>query len=97
VRSRPSFRCLDKLSKARIDCCYLGSNPPFGFLVGDGGRLVADPKKQRLVSLMRKRRSQGVSLRTIAAEMLEKGFKISHSGVAAALKSASSEVDQEDR
>lgn len=93
----PAARMRSQKHQKRTDGCYLGGNPPFGFLVGEDGKLVADPKKQRLVSLMRKRRSQGVSLRTIAAEMLEKGVKISHSGVAAALKSASSEVDQEDR
>lgn len=93
----PAARMRSQKRQKRTDGCYLGGNPPFGFLVGEDGKLFADPKKQRLLSLMRKRRSQGVSLRIIAAEMLERGIKISHSGVAAALKSASSEVDQEDR
>lgn len=93
----PAARMRIQKRQNRTDGRYLGGNPPFGFAVGEDGKLFVDPKKQRLLNFMKKRRSQGMSLRMIAAEMLEKGIKISHTGVAAALKGAISEVDQEDR
>lgn len=89
----PAARMRSQKRQNRTDGRYLGGNPPFGFAVGEDGKLFADPKKQRLLSFMKKRRSQGISLRMIASEMLEKGIKISHSGVAAALKSEKSEME----
>jgi putative DNA-invertase from lambdoid prophage Rac len=72
---------------------YLGGNPPFGYTVDKNGALRADPKKLHAMSLMKKRRAQGVSLRAIAAELAKKGINVSHSGVAAALKAADTEQD----
>lgn len=93
----PAARMRIQKRQNRTDGRYLGGNPPFGYAVGEDGKLFADPKRLRLLNLMKKRRSQGVSLRMIAAEMLEKGVKISHSGVAAALKSEKPEIEDGDQ
>jgi DNA invertase Pin-like site-specific DNA recombinase len=72
---------------------YLGGNPPFGFTANKDGKLRPDTKKLQALNLMKKRRTQGASLRAIAAEVAKKGIKISHSGVASALKSATIVTD----
>lgn len=64
---------------------YLGGTPPFGWRVGDGGALVPVPKQQAALTLMRRLRDEGLSLRAISDRLTAAGTKISHVGVKAAL------------
>lgn len=75
---------------------YLGGNPPFGFTVDKNGNLREEPGKLQALNLMKKRKAQGASLRSIAVELAQKGIKVSHSGVAAALRGAKKETDEID-
>jgi putative DNA-invertase from lambdoid prophage Rac len=60
---------------------YLGGTTPFGYRLGEAGELIEDPDQQKAIKRMRRLRSSGKSLRTIAADMKERGFAISHVGV----------------
>lgn len=95
----PAARMRDLKRQQKLDGRYLGGNPPFGFTADTVGKdriLRADPKKLQSLNFMKKRKAQGASLRTIAAELCKKGIKISHSGVAAALQAASAAMNQQD-
>jgi DNA invertase Pin-like site-specific DNA recombinase len=89
----PAARMRSRKRQQKSEGRYLGGNPPFGYTVDKNGALRADPKKLHAMSLMKKRRAQGVSLRAIAAELAKKGINVSHSGVAAALKAADTDQD----
>lgn len=92
----PAARMRSQKRQQKLEGRYLGGNPPFGFTADKDGKLYADPKKLQFLKLMKKRKAQGAPLRAIAAELGRKGFKISHSGVAAALKAATGEKDEGD-
>lgn len=92
----PAARMRSRKRQQRSEGRYLGGNPPFGFTADKEGRLRADPKKLKTVNFMKKRRAQGASLRAIAAEMVNKGIKISHSGVASLLRSVNADPHQPD-
>jgi putative DNA-invertase from lambdoid prophage Rac len=66
---------------------FLGGDAPFGYRVEadsdavgkrKGGRLVEDPDQQAAIAEMRAMHRDGKSLRTIAAAMQARGYKISH-------------------
>lgn len=49
---------------------------PYGFTLAlDGVKLLKDKTEQRLIALCKSLREQGLSLRKIAAKLLEQGFK----------------------
>lgn len=60
---------------------YLGGIVPFGYTLGDDGKLVPVPAQQKAIARMRKLREQGLKLRAIAAKMTAAGHPISHVGV----------------
>jgi putative DNA-invertase from lambdoid prophage Rac len=90
----PAARMRLRKRQQRLEGRYLGGNPPFGFSADKDGSLRSDPKKLKSLNFMRRRKAQGASLRAIAAELGEKGIKISHSGVAAALKATERETNE---
>lgn len=54
---------------------YTGGRVPYGFRLGsDGVHLVEDPAEQAVLTLARKARASGLSLRAIAAELSRQGF-----------------------
>lgn len=91
----PAVRMRSRKRQQKIEGRYLGGNPPFGFTADKDGKLRPDTKKFQALNLMKKRRAQGASLRAIAAELAKKGIKISHSGVASALRTAKAATDGE--
>jgi putative DNA-invertase from lambdoid prophage Rac len=60
---------------------YLGGTTPFGYRLGEAGKLAEDPDQQQAIKRMRRLRSSGKSLRDIAEDMKGRGFSISHVGV----------------
>ena len=60
----------------------------FGFRRGDDGELVPHEAEQEAIREMVVLRAQGRPLRAIRDAMVEKGYKISHEGVAGVLKAA---------
>jgi putative DNA-invertase from lambdoid prophage Rac len=68
---------------------YLGGTPPFGWRVGEDGKLVADPEQQTAIRKMQRMKAQDLSLRTIAERLKSSGVTISHVGVKKALLAAS--------
>lgn len=93
----PSARMRSRKQQQKAEGRYLGGNPPFGFTVNGDGTLLPDDGKARVLKFMRRKRAQGKSLRAIARELAEKGIKISHSGVAAALKAANTLSERENQ
>jgi putative DNA-invertase from lambdoid prophage Rac len=73
------IRATKRAQKARGE--YLGGRVPFGWRVGEGGELVADPEQQQALARMRALRAGGASLRAIAATMTAEGVRLSHEGV----------------
>ena len=67
---------------------YLGGTLPFGWQKGEKGELVAHPEQQRAVARMRELRKQGLSLRSVADQMVAAGVRISHIGVKNALNAS---------
>jgi hypothetical protein len=65
-----------------------GTKPPFGFRLGDDGRLVRCPQQQVWLRKIPKMANDGKSLRSIAAEVQTAGFQISHVGVRNLLKAS---------
>jgi putative DNA-invertase from lambdoid prophage Rac len=89
IRSRVTETKADQRKRGR----HLGGSRPFGFRIekdeGDlrGGQLVPDEREQAAIAEMRALRADGQSLRAIpAAALKERGFSISHEGVAEVLK-----------
>ena len=60
---------------------YLGGIVPFGWRIGEGGELVKIPEQQAAIRRMRMLRTEGKSLRAIAAALAAEGIRISHEGV----------------
>lgn len=84
IRERISQVKADQRQRGR----YLGGKIPFGFRIGDGGELVAHEDEQEAIQEMIVLQAQGKALRAIAAAMKDKGFNISHEGVANVLRAA---------
>jgi len=89
----PAARMRSRKRQHKSEGRYLGGSPPFGYTIDKNGNLREDPRKRQALNLMKKRRAQRVSLRAIAAELAQKGIKVSHSGVAAALKATDTVED----
>lgn len=61
---------------------YLGGPVPFGWLVGEDGRLQQDPKQQELIAEMIRLKADRWSYRDIAIKMQEEqNLKLSHEGI----------------
>jgi putative DNA-invertase from lambdoid prophage Rac len=65
---------------------FLGGSVQFGYRLGDNGELVPHELEQEAIREMIALKSQGRSLRAIAAEMQARGHQISHVSVGAALR-----------
>jgi putative DNA-invertase from lambdoid prophage Rac len=90
IRERVATVKADQKTRNR----FLGGDAPFGYRVEaeydaggkhKGGRLVEDPDQQSAIAEMREMHRNGRSLRTIAATMQARGYKISHVGVKQAI------------
>jgi DNA invertase Pin-like site-specific DNA recombinase len=90
----PRARMRSRKQQQKSEGRYLGGNPPFGYTVDKNGNLRVEPRKLRALNLMKKRKSQGLSLRVIATELTKRGIKISHSGVASVLRAANPNNDE---
>ncbi|MGD9737764.1 MAG: recombinase family protein [Bauldia sp.] len=77
IRERIANVKADQKARGR----YLGGKVPFGYRVGLGGELVEHHEEQAAIHTAREMRSQGASLRAIAAQLREVGLSISHEGV----------------
>jgi DNA invertase Pin-like site-specific DNA recombinase len=84
IRERIATVKADQRQRGR----YLGGVAPFGWRVGESGELVAVAEQQAAISRMQALRQGGASLRAIAAAVTESGLRLSHVGVANALKAA---------
>lgn len=91
-RDRIRGRVLETKADQRRRGRYLGGYRPFGYRIEKseddirGGQLVPDEGEQGAIAEMRALRAEGRSLRAIAAALKERGFSISHEGVAEVLK-----------
>ena len=84
----PAIRMRSQERQLKKEGHYLGSRPPFGFLLDGDGMNRPNSAADKAMRLMRCRRAQGVSLRGIAIELNRRGIAISHSGFASALRAA---------
>ncbi len=89
-RDRIRERISQVKSDQRAQGRYLGGTVPFGFRVNDEGALAEDEQQQQAIRDIIALRAEGKSLRTISAQMKEKGFIISHETVAVVVKSKQS-------
>jgi DNA invertase Pin-like site-specific DNA recombinase len=71
---------------------FLGGAAPFGYQVGDGGKLVPIPEQQAAIARMRALREQGLALRVIAEQLKAEGVAISHQTVKAVLAASTREA-----
>jgi len=83
-RDRIRERIADVKKDQRDRGRFLGGSVPFGFTLFDG-ELIEVADQQQAISDMREMRADGASLRTIADAMTQRGFKLSHAGVAKVL------------
>ena len=67
---------------------YLDGKIPFGFRRRDGGELVEVPAEQEAIREIVAMRAQEKALRSIAGAVAAKGHKLSHEGVAGAMRAA---------
>lgn len=82
IRERIATVKADQKKRGR----YLGGKVPFGYRRGDEGALVEDADQQAALRDMRAMRQQGMALRAISAAMADRRIRISHEGVAGALR-----------
>lgn len=87
-RQLPAERMRILKIRERSEQRYLGGKAPFGFTVNSSGELEPDRRRRAILRRMLTLRSQGHSLRAIAAAMRKERIEISHVGVANALKAA---------
>lgn len=71
IAERTSSTLAYKLSKGE----FCGGNPPYGYgLSPDGTRLEKDVDEQRIITVVRKWKARGLSLRKIIKELIAEGF-----------------------
>jgi DNA invertase Pin-like site-specific DNA recombinase len=70
------IRATKRAQKARGE--HLGGRAPFGYRVGDCGKLVPVPEQQQALQRMRALRTEGLTLRAIQARVAEGGIQLSH-------------------
>ena len=84
-------RIIERITQVKADQRnmgrFLGGVRPFGFDVVDGA-LVENAKEQEAIARIKAMKSDGKSLRTIAAAMKADGFNLSHVSVARILRDA---------
>jgi DNA invertase Pin-like site-specific DNA recombinase len=71
---------------------FLGGTVPYGWRVGDGGELVEVPEQKAVIQQILALRSQGLSLRAIAARLAELGVTVSHMAVQRIVNSDGSRI-----
>lgn len=59
---------------------YVGGEPPYGYRVGEGGKLEAVDAEQATLALARELRASGLSLRAVARALAERGRAARHGG-----------------
>src|SRR4051812_989394 len=63
----------EALARKRMRGERLGGDPPFGFKLGPGDRLLTDVRELRALDLMRRLRASGLSLRRVAERLNNAG------------------------
>jgi putative DNA-invertase from lambdoid prophage Rac len=86
-RRTVSPRKAPSLPQMKGGCC-MSNEPPFGWRVGDAGKLVVDPKQQGARRRMWNMWGNRMSLHDIAERMREHGFSLSPAEVEKILKSS---------
>ena len=66
---------------------YLGGNVPIGFSVSNDGDLETNGNREAILKMTLRLKMKGLSLRAIASELQNRGYRISHTGVDRILKS----------
>ena len=77
-RDRIAERISDVKSSEREKNRYLGGSKPFGFCVDGDGQLIPDQREQKVIEKVKRLKTEGMSLRTIADTVSTDGMKISH-------------------
>ena len=85
-RDRIVQRILDVKRDQKKQGKHLGGKRPFGFQIGEDGRLIEDEREQAAISQVRAMHAAGKSLRTIQATLVARGHKVSHVTVNRILK-----------
>ena len=97
-RERGNHGAAIRAGKARLkqEGKYLGGPVPFGWMVGEDGRLKQDLKQQELISEMIRLKADRWSYRDIASKMQKKqGLKLSHEGIRRIILKNSNPVQEE--
>lgn len=89
-RDRIQERAVETKRYQRSQGKFLGGSVPFGYRLGDAGKLVEHDGEQGAIAKMHELKCQGKPLRAISAEMKAAGFDISFRGVANVLDRAAS-------
>lgn len=85
-RERIGERIRDVVADRRKRGMWLGgARAPFGYDVGEYGKLVENPHEQASLVVARDMRARGASYRTIATALAERGTPLSWQGVGRAL------------
>jgi putative DNA-invertase from lambdoid prophage Rac len=71
---------------------YLGGTVPFGWKLSEDGELAKDEDQQAAIKRMKSMQGKGASLRAISADLAERGFTLSHAGVANVLAAGTGEL-----
>lgn len=73
--------------KGKLMGRYLGGNVPIGFSVTADGDLETNGNREAILKMTLRLKMKGFSLRAIAGELQNRGYRISHTGVDRILKS----------
>jgi len=73
IRERVAQVKADQRDRGR----YLGGKVPFGFTVGAGGALVAEPAQQGAIAEARRLRAGGATMRAVQAALEARGHRLS--------------------
>lgn len=88
-RTRIKERIFEAKAVQKAAGRFIGGKPPFGFRVGDGGRLDPIAEEQAAITLILKQAAEGTATRKIsAAVFVAFGLKLSHVAVARIVRDA---------
>ena len=85
-RDRIAQRIRDVKRSQRADGQYLDGSVPFGFRLGEDGKLKPHAAEQMTIAKVIFMKSKGLSLRAISSQLLQDGTKISHVTVGRVLR-----------
>lgn len=77
-RDRIAQRIRDVKRSQKADGQYLGGSVPFGFRLGEDGKMKPHAAEQLIIAKVVSMKSKGMSLRAISSQLLQEGTKISH-------------------